>query len=240
MCDNEKVKGPNSVKIPPALPPVARRTAEVDPSESVDGTADGHESGGVTPELFDRVYEQLRDLAHRQMRHERAGLTLQTTALVHEVYLRLMKDPTVTWQNPRHFFGAAAEAMRRILIERARRHRALKHGGGRRRVALDAVLDGHDGDASEAPATDSRYGGGGAAGDAAADDDSASAMLALDTALAELRRQDATLAEVVMLRYFAGLSVEETAAAVGRSPRSVKRDWAFARAWLARRLDGDA
>ena len=180
--------------------------------------------GGTTPELFGKVYEELRDLAHSRMRQERSDLTLQTTALVHEVYLRLMKDPAVTWENPRHFFGAAAESMRRILIERARRYAAHKHGGGRKRVGFDAV----DGDAN------------GLSLDAVDADGEAAAMLELDDALNELKQQDQTVGEVVMLRYFAGLSVEETAAAVGRSPRSVKRDWAFAKAWLARRLDGDA
>lgn len=181
------------------------------------------EQGGTTPELFGQVYEQLRELAHKRMSQERSDLTLQTTALVHEVYLRLMKDPSVTWENPRHFFGAAAESMRRILIERARRYAAHKHGGGRKRVNLDVV------DAA-----------GGASIDLDENGESASAMLELDQALTDLKLHDEKLSEVVMLRYFAGLSVEETAAATGRSPRSVKRDWAFARAWLARRLDGDA
>ena len=170
-------------------------------------------SGGTTPELFDRVYDQLRGLAHRRMTYEPADLTLQTTALVHEVYLRLMKDPAVAWDSPRHFFGAAAEAMRRILIERARRHASLKRGGDRRRLDLDADGIG-----------------------AAADPQDAAAMLELDDALIDLKRHDERLGEVVMLRYFAGLSVDETAAALGQSPRTVKRDWAFARAWLSRRL----
>ena len=196
-----------------------------DPScaPSADPPSPGAERGGATPELFDRVYEELRDLARRRMSHERAGMTLQTTALVHEVYLRLMKNPAATWENPRHFFGAAAEAMRRILIERARHYKADKHGGGRRRVDLTA--------AAAVP---------GASDSADAEADSAAAMLELDGALVELSQHDEGLAEVVMLRYFAGLSVDETAAATNRSPRSVKRDWAFARAWLARRLDGHA
>lgn len=181
------------------------------------------EAAGTTPELFDQVYKSLRALAHQQMSRESAGQTLQTTALVHEVYLRLMKDPDVKWANPRHFFGAAAEAMRRILIERARRYARHKHGGGRKRFDL------LDEDASE-PAPFAT----------ANDADSASAMLDLDAALADLKKHDAPLSEVVMLRFFAGLSVEETAAATGRSERSVKRDWAFARAWLARKLDGEA
>lgn len=166
---------------------------------------------GTTRELFPVVYQQLRDLAHRKMAREPAGLTLQTTALVHEVYLRLSQDPSVTWENPRQFFAVAAEAMRRILVERARRHAAQKRGGGRERVDIDFV-------------------------DAAVESADPDAMIALDEALTHLRAFDDRLGEVVMLRYFTGLSVEETAAALDSSPRTVKRDWAVARAWLSRRL----
>jgi RNA polymerase sigma factor (TIGR02999 family) len=166
---------------------------------------------GTTRELFPAVYKQLREIAHRKMAREPSGLTLQTTALVHEVYVRLSNDPNVSWENPRQFFAAAAEAMRRILVERARRHHARKRGGGRQRVDLDAV-------------------------DVVADTADPQAMLALDDALEHLRAFDARLREVVMLRYFTGLSVEETAATLDSSPRTVKRDWAVARAWLSRRL----
>ncbi|MEM8873750.1 MAG: ECF-type sigma factor [Planctomycetota bacterium] len=189
--------------------------------ESADSAAvraDG--AGGSTPDFFGHVYSELRDLAHSRMTHEKAGLTLQTTALVHEVYLRLMKNPEVTWENPRHFFGAAAEAMRRILIERARRYATHKRGGGRKRVDLDGVVDA-----------------GAVLGNNGANDE-AVAMLELNDALSELEQKDERMAEVVKLRYFGGLSVEETAAAIGGSSRTVKRDWAFARAWLAKRLDG--
>jgi RNA polymerase sigma factor (TIGR02999 family) len=164
---------------------------------------------GSTTDLFPVVYEQLRDLAHAKMNRESSGHTLQTTALVHEVYVRLQKDGQ-QWQNPGHFFGAAAEAMRRILVERARRVHALKRGGDRQRIDMDFV------DHAEEP--------------------QAAAMLALDEAITELKTFDARLAEVVMLRYFSGLSVEETAAALETSARTVKRDWAVARAWLARKL----
>lgn len=176
------------------------------------------ESDGSTSPLFSAVYDQLRTLAHAQLSHERSGLTLQTTALVHEVYLRMMKDPQVKWESSRHFFGAAAESMRRILVERARRYAAVKHGGGRARTDLEAA------DAN---------------GELAYQDtsESAAAMLALNEAIADLKQKDETAAEVVMLRYFAGLSVDETAAALGRSPRSVKSDWSFARQWLAKRLE---
>ena len=157
------------------------------------------------------------------MSRERAGCTLQTTALVHEVYLRLMKEPEFTWANPRQFFGAAAEAMRRILIERARRYAYPKHGGGRKRFDfIDTEAAGGTSIALEDHA------------------ESAAAMLDLDEALTKLKAQDAQLWELVMLRFFAGLSVEETAAASGRSPRSVKRDWSFARAWLSRCLEQEA
>jgi len=129
------------------------------------------------------------------------------------VYLRLSKDPAVQWENPRQFFAVAAEAMRRILVERARRHRARKRGGGRQRLDLDSI-------------------------DTAGDEADPDAMLALDEAITELSSFDSRLGEVVMLRYFTGLSVEETAAALDSSPRTVKRDWSVARAWLSRKLAG--
>lgn len=151
-------------------------------------------------------------MADAQLRHEKAGLTLQPTALVHEAYIRLVESGTA-WSSPRHFYGAAAEAMRRILIERARRASRHKHGGGRRREALgDVALPEPPGDPD--------------------------ALLALDESLVELREADPVLADVVMLRYFAGLSVAQTAGVLGRSERSVKSDWAAARAWLIRRIQG--
>lgn len=176
-----------------------------------DRKSDASETGGSTTDLFPSVYRQLRDIAHAKMAREPGGHTLQTTALVHEVYLRLQNDASVEWENPRHFFGAAAEAMRRILIERARRHHSLKRGGNRERVDLDFV-------------------------DKSAESAEPSAMLALDEALDELRSFDERLSQVVMLRYFTGLSVEETATTLDTSPRTVKRDWAVARAWLSKRL----
>jgi RNA polymerase sigma factor (TIGR02999 family) len=167
----------------------------------------------ATSDIFPVVYQQLRDLAHAKMNREPAGHTLQTTALVHEVYLRLKNDGEAQWENPRQFFAAAAEAMRRILVERARRQAAVKYGGKRQRMDLEDV------DAA-----------------AAAEATNPAAMLTLDEAIDELKRFDERLAEVVMLRYFSGLSVEETAAALESSPRTVKRDWAVARAWLSRKL----
>lgn len=165
---------------------------------------------GATTDLFPTVYEQLRDLAHAKMNREPTGHTLQTTALVHEVYLRLSKDGAGQWENPRHFFAAAAEAMRRILIERARRASSLKRGGDKDRIDLEFVDHGMESEPSS--------------------------MLALDEALTELQSFDARLGQVVMLRYFTGLSVEETAVALETSARTVKRDWAVARAWLGKRL----
>jgi RNA polymerase sigma factor (TIGR02999 family) len=164
---------------------------------------------GTTGDLFPSLYDQLRDLAHAKMRHEPAGHTLQTTALVHEVYVRLQKDGQ-TWENPGHFFAAAAEAMRRILVERARRVHSLKRGGNQKRIDLEFV-------------------------DVAAETDP-DAMLALDEALTKLNEFDERLCKVVMLRYFSGLSVEETAAAMETSARTVKRDWSVARVWLAQQL----
>src|SRR4051812_21044533 len=152
-----------------------------------------------------------------------AGMTLDATALVHEAYLRVVGDgaperPAQAWQNRGHFFGAAALAMRRILVERARFHKRLRHGGGRARVDLDEVplIDG-DGDPAAAH-TD---------------------LLALEEALVKLERFDSRKAKVVTLRYFGGLSVEETAAAMDVSASTVKNEWAFARAWLHRELGGD-
>ena len=166
---------------------------------------------GSTHELFPKLYSELHDLAHAKLRRESPGHTLQTTALVHEVYMRLGVDSG--WECPRHFFGAAAEAMRRILVERARRRDSLKRGGDKSRVDMEFV-------------------------DVSTEPDPAS-MLALDDALGELKQLDPRLLEVVMLRYFSGLSIEEVASAMNVSSRTIKRDWVVARAWLSRKLSGD-
>lgn len=160
-----------------------------------------------TSELLEAVYEELRHLAQRRMAQESPGLTLQATALVHEAYLRLVNEGREHWENRAHFFSAAAEAMRRILIERARRVGRLKRGGDRQRVALDAV---------EAPRVD----------DASVD------LLALEEALCRFEQLDPRRSQVVKLRYFVGLSVEETAETLGVAPRTVNTDWNLARAWL--------
>ena len=163
-------------------------------------------------ELFPLVYDELRRLARRRMAEERAGHTLQATALVHEVYLKLVGDQKEAWGGRGQFFAAAAEAMRRILIDHARRHAGLKRGGGRGKVPLSAVD----------LATASR--------------DHAPEILALDEAISRLEQVSPDVAAVVRLRFYAGLSVEETAEALGISPRTVKREWTYARARLFREL----
>jgi RNA polymerase sigma factor (TIGR02999 family) len=164
--------------------------------------------------LWPVVYEELRTLASRLLHAERPGHTLQPTALVHEAYLRLV-DERAGWQDRAHFFAIAAQAMRRILVDYARGHLASKRGGSLRRVSLDGSL--------AAPA----------AADVSLDD-----VIEVDEALGELAALDAFEARVVELRYFGGLTVEETAAALGVSPATVKREWQMARAWLYRRLSG--
>ncbi len=186
--------------------------------------AAGEGDSRAASELLPVVYDELRRLASQRMAHEPAGLTLQATALVHEAYLRLIKDTDVRWNGRNHFFAAAAIAMRRILVERARAVAGPKRGGGRKRIDFDAV---------------DAVGGGEHAGGP----DSPEAVvdwLALDEALAQLEKEDARLAEVVMLRFFAGLSVERTAEVLGISDRQVKRDWALARAWLYEKITGEA
>ena len=165
--------------------------------------------------LLPLVYDELRRLAAAQLSKEPAGQTLQPTALVHEAYLRLVGGEAIEWQGRGHFFAAAARAMRRILIDRARRHRAAKHGGDRARADLreDLIAD-------PTPAT------AGAGMD----------LLRLDAALARLETRDSRQAEIVLLRYFAGLSIEQTAEALGVSARHVDRLWVYARAWLLREM----
>lgn len=164
----------------------------------------------ATDRLLPIVYDELREIAARQMAFERAGHSLQATALVHEAYMKLIGTEQVRWSGRAHFFGAAAESMRRILVDSARKRDRKKRGGTRRRLALD-VAD-------------------------LAMDEQASQVLALDEALTRLESQDARMASIVKLRFFSGLSVEETAKTLDTSPRTVKREWALARAWLFRAL----
>ena len=161
--------------------------------------------------LLPLVYDELRRLAHSRMRGEPSDHTLQATALVHEAYLRLVGNDDVKWANRAHFFGAAAEAMRRVLIERARRTGRVKHGGGRQRVGLDGLALGGD--------------------------ESSVDLLSLDEALTKLESLDGRMSDIVKLRFFAGLSVEDTASALGVSDRTVNRAWIGAKAWLRHELD---
>jgi RNA polymerase sigma factor (TIGR02999 family) len=165
--------------------------------------------------LLPLVYAELRQLAARKLATEKPGQTLDATALVHEAYLRLVgpSDDEKRWENRGHFFAAAAEAMRRILVEEARRKQAAKHGGGRRRVPLNEahrIVQSSDD------------------------------LLALDDSLARLAAEDAPGAELVKLRVFTGLSVEEAAAALGLARATAYRHWAFARAWLRCELADDS
>ena len=166
-------------------------------------------------QLLPLVYEELRKLAAAKMAHERPGHTLQPTALVHEAWLRLGGSEGPPFHNPAHFFGAAAEAMRRILIERARRRIAAKRGGGAVQVELDEL---------EIPPP------------AGGDDQ----LLAVNEALEKFAALDPRKAELVKLRYFVGMSFDETAAALGIAVPTAKQWWAYARAWLAVELRGEA
>ena len=165
------------------------------------------------------VYAQLQAQARRCMRSERSGLTLQSTALVHEVYLRLTKAQDVDWHDRVHFFALSAQIMRRILVDAARARVASKRGGAVRRAENSSAID-----LDQIPAAGS---------------DAASSLCALDDALESLGRIDPRRAKVVELRFFGGLSVEETAESLQVSPQTVMRDWRLARAWLARELNGD-
>jgi RNA polymerase sigma factor (TIGR02999 family) len=165
-------------------------------------------------QMLPLVSAELRRVAARQLRGERADHTLQPTALVHEVFIRLVDQRQVDWQNRAHFFGVAANVMRRILIDHARRHGARKRGEGVRCVSIH-----------EAP-------------DVAASTETP--VLALDHALDRLKTVDAQLARIVELRAFGGLTIEETAHVLGVSPSTAKRDWRTARAWLARELGSGA
>ena len=177
-------------------------------TQLLQAVSQGHAS--AQQELWSLIYEELHGLARGQMVNEPAGVTLQSTALVHEAYLRLIGNENVQWANRRHFFGAAANAMRRIRIDEARRRGRQKRGGGQQRVPIDEA-------------------------DAVFDQDPAQ-VLAIDEALVKLEQTDPRKAEIVMLRYFAGLSVDETARAMGVSPRTVDSEWRFAKAWLHREL----
>ena len=169
-------------------------------------------------ELFPLVYEELRRRAHGYLRGEGDGHTLSTTALVHEAYLRLLDVTRMRWQDRSHFLALAATAMRRVLVDHARRHQAVKRGSGRTIESLDAGAVELD-----AAATLSA--------------ERADQMLALDRALGKLSAEDARLGRVVELRFFGGMTVDETAEALDLAPSTVKLDWQKAKAWLYRELE---
>jgi RNA polymerase sigma factor (TIGR02999 family) len=163
--------------------------------------------------LLPLVYDELRKLAAKKLAHETPGQTLEATALVHEAYLRLVDGEKIKrWHGRGHFFAAAAEAMRHILVDNARRKRRTKHGGHRQRIKLNESLPAHPTNSDQ--------------------------VLALDEALRQLAGQDPEAAAIVKLRYFAGLSVEDAAQAVGISRAGAYRHWTFARAWLMEELSG--
>jgi RNA polymerase sigma factor (TIGR02999 family) len=165
-------------------------------------------------QLLPLVYDELRRLAAQKLAQEKPGLTLQATALVHEAYLRLVDvDQAQAWNSRGHFFAAAAEAMRRILVENARRKQGLKHGGARQRVNLDEAAS-----VVQEPAED---------------------LLALNDALDRLAEEDPKKADLVKLRYFTGLSVQEAADALGISRATADRYWAYAKVWLYCALSGE-
>jgi RNA polymerase sigma factor (TIGR02999 family) len=168
--------------------------------------AAGGPDRAAADQLLTLVYDQLRKIAQQRMGEERAGHTLQATALVHDAYLRLVGDTQIHWQGRAHFFAAAAEAMRKILIDHARKKGTAKRGGGLQSIAgvLDLASDQKIGDA-----------------------------LALDDLILRLEKEDAKIAAVVRLRFYAGLSIQETAEVLGVSERTIKRDWTYARTWLA-------
>lgn len=174
--------------------------------------ADGSEA--AFDSLLSVVYAQLHALAARELRKERVGHTFSSTDLVHEVCLRLLGGPPVRLVDRKHFFGVAARAMRQVLVDHARARAAYKRGGGATRVGLDEATIALSG-----PGVD---------------------LIDLDAALTRLSELDPPMARVVELRFFAGLSIEETAEAAGTSPATVKREWKSARAWLYRELGGTA
>jgi RNA polymerase sigma factor (TIGR02999 family) len=164
-------------------------------------------------ELLPLVYDELRRLAAHKLAQEATGQTLEATALVHEAYLRLLGDSREAWENRRHFFAAAAEAMRRILVEQARRKQRVRHGGGKKRIDFEEACS-----LVQPPSED---------------------LLALDEALTRLAALNPDRAEVVKLRFFAGLTMSEIAQALGISLPTAERYWAFARTWLYAELKAD-
>ena len=166
-----------------------------------------------TDDLLSLVYDELRRVAARRLGQERADHTLQPTELVHETYVHLSRNERIEWRDRAHFFGSAAETMRRILIDYARRRGRVKRGSGQRTIPIDLIDVASTGNPTE--------------------------ILALDQALTEMEAFDSQMAHVVKLRFYAGLTVEEVAGLLGISASTVKREWSVARAWLYRTLAGD-
>ena len=179
---------------------------------------------GATDELLPLVYEELRLLAAQKLSQEKPGQTLEATALVHEAYIRLVGDEAQKWDSRGHFFIAASEAMRRILVEIARRKQRLKHGGGRRRIAFDDAVSRASRSAGSGQAC-TRFEGG--TPSTRFDD-----LIALDEALMKLSRKDKVKADLVKLRFFAGLTGGQAAKVLGISHNTCDRYWAYARSWL--------
>jgi RNA polymerase sigma-70 factor (ECF subfamily) len=172
--------------------------------------SDGDET--ALEQLMPLVYDELHRLAHQHMRREKRGNVLQTSALINEAYLRLVDEPRVHWQNRAHFFGIAARLMRRILVDEARKRDSAKRGGATIQVSLDEATS--------------------------VAQEQAANVVALDDALRSLEAIDSRQSEIVELRFFGGLSIEETAGVLKVSPGTVMRDWTFARAWLRNEMNG--
>jgi len=173
----------------------------------------GHGNQGAREALIPLIYNELRRLARRYLNRERPDHTLESAALVHEAYLRLARQEAFPWQNRAHFFGVAAQLMRHILVDHARGRRAAKRGAGAPRLALDPKI--------------------------ASPQKREVDLVALDDALNRLARLDPEQSRIIELRFFSGLSIEETSVVLGISPAKVKRDWTTARAWLQREMNKD-
>jgi RNA polymerase sigma factor (TIGR02999 family) len=172
-----------------------------------------HGDRAAAEELLPLVYDELRRIAAGRMSHEAAGQTLQATALVHEAWLRMVGDGARTWENRAHFFGAASEAMRRILIENARRKSRLKRGGDQQRIELDEVNLA-----------------------AVTPDDK---LLLIDEALEQLKATDEEKSRIVVMKFFGGLTNQEVAQTLGVTERTVERQWAYAKAWMFRQIQSE-
>ncbi|MEO8231909.1 MAG: sigma-70 family RNA polymerase sigma factor [Ignavibacteriota bacterium] len=165
---------------------------------------------GAVDELLPHVYKELRVISSKYLRDEYRNHTLQTTELVHEAYIKLVGDQNINWQNRAHFFGIAAQSMRQILVDHARKRKSFKRGEGKSNIPLDEVLE--------------------------ISDKSDEQIIALDEALIKLELKDERSSKLVELRYFSGLTIEETAEVLHISPATAKRDWNFAKAWLYREI----